>query len=93
MPVLCDVEVLLLPEQAVKTARHPSAIARVNAIYFFVCFKVFPPFFFVAPEVSSDGLIVTPAAKAVLKLLVESLWKLFFSPKLVSSAVRLMNCA
>ena len=46
MPVPCVCEVLLSLEQAVKTARHPSAIARHNALYFFVCFKVFPPFDF-----------------------------------------------
>lgn len=72
MPGLCVCEVLLSLEQAVKTARHPSAIARHNAIYFFVCFQVFPPFDFDVP-------ILTSGAKAALKQLVVFLWKLFLT--------------
>ena len=95
--MLCVCEVLLSLEQAVKTARHPSAIARHNAIYFFVCFKVFPPFVFgLSSEAGSDAPILIPGAKAALKQLVVFLWKVFcpkIPPGLVSSAVRLMNCA
>lgn len=78
--VLCVCEVLLSPEHAVKTARHPSAIARHNAVYFFVCFKVFPPFdFWSVSEAASDTPMLTSVPKAALKQPVVFLWKFIFA--------------